>query len=355
MKKIRVALVPRVSGVGGMVSFRRKLSAGMAERGIEISYDVFDPGVDRILVIGGTRQLGQWWQARRRGVRIVQRLDGMNWLHRVRKTGFRHYLRAEYGNLILRLIRNRLAHRVVYQSIFARKWWENAGGKAGIPSSVVYNGVDLEVFRPDEQGGLPTDRMRVLMVEGKIMGGYELGLEHALSMALGLSDQLNHAHSRIGETGVELVVVGKVIDKTKAGIDRKLARSASDKQVSLKWAGLVPSEQVAEFDRSAHLLYSADINAACPNSVLEGMASGTPVVAFETGALPELLAGGAGKVVPYGGDPWKLDPPNTRSLAEAAFEILVNREVYSRAARARAENLFGLDRMVDGYLEAMLG
>lgn len=355
MKQIRVALVPRVSGVGGMVSFRRKLSAAMAERGIEISYDLADPAVDGILVIGGTRQIGQLWQAHRRGVRIVQRLDGMNWLHRVRRTGFRHYLRAEYGNLILRMIRNRLAHRLVYQSFFARKWWENAGGKARIPSCVVYNGVDLEVFRPDEQGGLPTDRVRVLMVEGKIMGGYELGLEHALSLSLRLSDRLGVAHRRFGEHEVELVVVGQVNDKTKAGFEKKLARSRSDKQVNLKWAGLVPLEQVAELDRSAHLLFSADINAACPNSVLEAMASGTPVVAFETGALPELLAGSAGKVVPYAGDPWKLDPPDTRSLAEAAFEILENREVYSRAARARAENLFGLDRMVDGYLEAILG
>lgn len=355
MKQIRIALVPKVSGVGGMVSFRRKLTAALAERGIAISYDLADPAVDAILVIGGTRQIGQLWQARRRGVRIIQRLNGMNWLHRVRRTGFRHYLRAEYGNLILRLIRNRLANRLVYQSSFARKWWENAAGSAPIPVSVVYNGVDLEMFSPDARGGLPSDLVRVLMVEGNIKGGYELGLEHALSLSFQLSDRLNPAHSRVEACEVELLVVGQVDSKIKSGIERKRIDRGRDRRISLTWAGLVSSKQVAEYDRSAHLLYSADINAACPNSVLEALACGTPVVAFETGALPELLAGGGGKVVPYGGNPWQLDPPDTRSLAEAALEILENREVHSRAARAQAENLFGLDRMVDGYLEALLG
>ena len=50
-----------------------------------------------------------------------------------------------------------------------------------------------------------------------------------------------------------------------------------------------------------------------PNSVIEALACGLPVVSFDTGALPELVTPGAGRVVAYGGDPWRLDP---RLLAE---------------------------------------
>jgi glycosyltransferase involved in cell wall biosynthesis len=83
------------------------------------------------------------------------------------------------------------------------------------------------------------------------------------------------------------------------------------------------------------------------------MACGLPVVAFDTGALPELVTMGAGRLVPYGGDPWRLDPPDIGGLVEAA-SVIINRQAdYRMAARKRAEEAFGIDRMVEGYLEAL--
>ena len=120
----RVCLVPRLKGVGGLVSFQEKLSAGLRRRGVEFSQELADGPFAAVLVIGGTRDLPGLWRARRQGARIVQRLNGMNWLQRVRPAGWRHFLRAEYGNRLLALIRGRLAQRIVYQSHFARGWWE---------------------------------------------------------------------------------------------------------------------------------------------------------------------------------------------------------------------------------------
>jgi len=81
-------------------------------------------------------------------------------------------------------------------------------------------------------------------------------------------------------------------------------------------AGLIPRDAIPALDRSAHLLYSADLNAACPNSVIEALACGLPVAGFATGALPELVTGDSGRLVPYGGDPWKLDTPAVPALVE---------------------------------------
>ncbi len=351
----RICLVPQVSGVGGMVSFRHKLSEGLRRRGIQVSYSLDDRPLDAVLVIGGTRQLVGLLRARRAGIPIVQRLDGMNWLHRLLpRSGigeWRHYVRAEYGNRLLSIIRARLATRVIYQSEFSRDWWEQVRGKTPIVAQVIYNGVDLDFYNAQGQRNLPQHRCRLLLVEGSLMGGYEYGLQAAVELASGLQRCLQKDGS---ERSLELVVVGRV----PATLQEKWETFVSEQdrlgQISLTWEGLVPRERIPEIDRSSHLLYSADINPACPNSVIEALACGLPVVAFDTGSLSELVRDQAGLLVPYGGDPWKLDPPDIRALVAAAWKILQNLPAFQQAARQRAEAAFGLDRMVDRYLEVLL-
>jgi glycosyltransferase involved in cell wall biosynthesis len=88
--------------------------------------------------------------------------------------------------------------------------------------------------------------------------------------------------------------------------------------------------------------------------VIEALACGLPVIAFDTGALPELLLGDSGLVTPYGGDPWKLEPPDVPALAQAALAVLADQPRFRSAARLRAEAAFGLDRMVEKYLDVLL-
>src|SRR5512135_3537168 len=123
----RICIVPRVEGTGGMASFRLKLEAGLARRAIGVTHDLAEKA-DAVLVVGGTREVVRLWQARRAGVRLVQRLDGINWIHRVRPTPLRLWLRSETANLLLASIRRRLADRVVYQSEFVRDWWTRRYG-----------------------------------------------------------------------------------------------------------------------------------------------------------------------------------------------------------------------------------
>jgi glycosyltransferase involved in cell wall biosynthesis len=335
----RICLIPNVSGVGGMVTFRGKLVKGLAERGIGVSYDLEDTPYEAILVIGGTRDLVGLWRAKRRGVRVVQRLDGMNWIHRKKRTGWRHYLRAEYGNFILSLIRSRLADQIVYQSEFSHQWWERVYRKSYIPWDVVHNGVDLELYNPNGSSNLPGNQVRILLVEGTIGSGYELGLEIAIHMG----ERLNASYRR----NVEVMVVGR----TSEGLQREW-KDKTD--IKVTFTGEVPVDRIPEMDRSAHVLYAADLNPACPNSVIEALACGLPVAAYDTGALSEIITGGSGQVVPYGGDPWKLEPPDIEGLAKAVNVILDDQARYRIDARQRAEDAFGLDQMVEGYLNALI-
>ncbi len=334
----RICIIPRASNVGGVTSFQAKLAAGLEGLGHQACYDLDETPYQAVLLTGGVRDLPGLVRARHRGVRIVQRLDGINWLHRRVRTGVRHYLRAEYGNRLLALLRRRFVNRIVYQSEFVRGWWRERIGPESVPTSVIHNGVDLSVFTPNGPHEHPSDRFRLLLVEGSLQGGYESGLETALELA----GRLEESHP------VELKVVGRVSLKLQSAMQ-------SRNLTPISWAGVVPHALIPRLDRSAAMLYSADLNAACPNSVIEALACGLPVAGFATGSLPELVTGDSGRLVPYGGDPWKLEKPDVTGLAKAAVEILENQAHFRAAARQRAEEAFGLERMVERYLDVLLG
>ena len=90
---------------------------------------------------------------------------------------------------------------------------------------------------------------------------------------------------------------------------------------------------------------SLDINAACPNTVIEAMSSGLPVVGFDTGALRELVPAGCGEIVDYGSDPWAAGEPDAQSLCLAIEKVLADYSTYSRRAVRHAQENFDIDQL----------
>jgi glycosyltransferase involved in cell wall biosynthesis len=144
---------------------------------------------------------------------------------------------------------------------------------------------------------------------------------------------------------MEVVVAGKVDDATQRSLQSK---------VPVKFLGTIPREQIPTLARSSHMMFSAEVNPPCPNSVIEALACGLPVIGFDSGSLKELVTEDAGCVVPYSGDPWKLETPDISTLALSAGEVLTKQDQFRVAARKRAESAFGLDQMVESYLNVLL-
>jgi glycosyltransferase involved in cell wall biosynthesis len=101
-------------------------------------------------------------------------------------------------------------------------------------------------------------------------------------------------------------------------------------------------------------MYCAEVNPPCPNSVIESLACGLPVIGFDSGSLKELVGDEAGIIVPYGTNPWKLEMPDISALAESASEVLEKQDQFRLSARKRAESEFNLDKMVESYLKVLL-
>jgi glycosyltransferase involved in cell wall biosynthesis len=337
-KKGKICLLPQKLGRGGGASFQARFIEEMLARDIQINHDADDKACKFILVNGGTRHLPSLWRAKQRGARIVQRLDGFNWIHRKRRTGIYHYLRSEINNGILAFIRRYFADAIIYQSRYVLQHWDLAFGRVEASATVVYNGVDLNQYCPSKENARPEDHIRLLVVEGSLSGGHEVGLENAII--------LGETLQKLQNTPIELSIAAYVDDKV-----RKFWEGKSSLWIT--WHGVVPREQIADLDRSAHLLFSAEINAPCPNSVIEALACGLPVISYATGSLPELVSKDSGKLVHYGANYDCLGPPDVNALTNATLKLLSDLQHYQHGARAHAEERFNIDQMVEAYLQVL--
>jgi glycosyltransferase involved in cell wall biosynthesis len=188
----------------------------------------------------------------------------------------------------------------------------------------------------------------MLLLEGSLVGGLNSGLFHAVSVAEKVS----------AKYPLEVIVAGTVDEATQRKIFAQggvLAAGDNGKhRLFVKFLGTVPRAEIPRLARSSHLMFCAEVNPPCPNSVIEALACGLPVIGYDTGSLRELVGGEAGCVTPYGANPWKLETPDAERPASSAGEMLGKQDQFRAAARRRAEDQFGLDQMVDSYLKVLL-
>jgi glycosyltransferase involved in cell wall biosynthesis len=341
MNNKRICIVPKLEGLGGPASFQRRLIPVLQEQGYLVHHDLEDKDTSVVLVNGGTRQLLALWRAKQRGVRIVQRLAQVNWVHRHRFSGLAFTYRSERNNLLLSLIRRFFADHLIYQSQFVQSIWEATYGKVNAHASIIYNGVDVEEFSPAAAKKAHERPIKIAVIEGHLGEGNEIFLANAVNFGEALAAAM--------QTAVVMHVAGDVPNT----ISQKWHRNSDLFQ--LEWRGVVSRQEIIALNHSSHFLFSAELNGGCPNAVIEALACGTPVIGYATGALPELLQGGAGISVPYGGDHWRLDLPDIQALVHAAEEMLDDLPSYQAAARKKALENYAIEAVSADYIKVILG
>jgi glycosyltransferase involved in cell wall biosynthesis len=99
---------------------------------------------------------------------------------------------------------------------------------------------------------------------------------------------------------------------------------------------------VAAFYQMADLYVMSSVQEGLGTAVLDALALAKPVVATETGGIPEIIQNGkTGRLV---------EPANPEALAEGIFDMLSRSEaaqVMANAGRAMVEKYFSIDAMVD--------
>ncbi len=189
----------------------------------------------------------------------------------------------------------------------ARSWHEQLGS---LP--VIYNGVDTGTFTPGPGGGPAVWTGRLVP---------EKGPEHAIAAA------------RLA--GLDLVLAGPISDR--AYFDRVIAPQLGG---DVSYAGHLDQRQLAD------LVGRASVAVVTPRwtepyglVAAEALACGTPVAAYDRGAVAEIVDDRTGRLA---------SPDDTAGLAEA---MLAARGLDRAEARARAVEHWSSLRMARAYVE----
>jgi glycosyltransferase involved in cell wall biosynthesis len=197
-------------------------------------------------------------------------------------------------------------------------------GAAADNVRTIPNGVDGNVFWPREKQlcrskhGIPTNG-RVIVSAGALVErkGHHRVIE-ALKMlaADGMAAQL-------------LIVGGPGPEGAYERELRSLVTSL-DLEDRVRFCGPVDADTMAELMSAADIFCLASSNEGWPNVVHEALACGTPVVATGVGAIPEMLAGGRGLIVPVN------EPVHLEKALALALQMNWDRAAVSAWARARS-------------------
>ena len=322
----------RAKTMGGPGSFQTRLIKELTVRGYQIVYPDSKTAPTVVLVIGGTARLDWLIWCRVKGARIIHRLDGINWRHRVLNCSRWYRLKSEFRNWLTIFIRNYLADEIIYQSLFVKNWWEGVYGLRNTRNAIIYNSLDLDEFYPES-----TDSNNLPLL---ICAEARLNDDHISQ------ETIKHVAKSLYSEGIikGIRIVGELGES-----DRSALSGISGVEV----LGLVPRESMPAILREADIFLNLDVNAACPNAVIEALSSGLPVVGYRTGALPELVPPEAGILVAYGGDPWKVDKPDLMGLSDAIRNVVSNLDQFSCAARRVAEAKYDVRQMTDTYMKVM--
>ena len=101
------------------------------------------------------------------------------------------------------------------------------------------------------------------------------------------------------------------------------------------FAGSLPQTQLLPYYHQADVLVNPSLSEAFGMSLVESMATATPVIATKIGGMPEIVDHGVNGLI--------VEPANSQALAEAIIEIL------SEPSRARAMGEAGRKKVLECY------
>lgn len=222
------------------------------------------------------------------------------------------------------------ADHVFYQSAFCRKSADKFLGERTGPGEILYNAVDTRLF--SARADIHEERPRPFrfLVTGKIDDHLFYRLESTLR---GL------AEARRQGLDCDLEIAGWVADAPLARAQILAEQLGLSEAVT--FTGPYTQERAPYIYRQADAYVMTKHNDPCPNTVLEALACGLPVLYSDSGGVGELV-GPCGVALPCK-ESWDVpQAPEPRAIGNGMLAVAADRGALSTAARARAVDRFDI-------------
>jgi len=227
---------------------------------------------------------------------------------------------------------------VFYQSEFCRRAADKFLGPRLGPGEILYNALDTARFTP-AQGRSDVERKGyTFLITGKIGNHLYYRLESTIAGLRVACD---------GGLDARLVVAGWVEAETRSRAEALTVELGLTERIS--FTGPYTQQQAPEIYRTADAYVMTKHNDPCPNTVLEALASGLPVLYSDSGGVPELVGTDAGVALPCIED-WEVPRvPSPEVVGEGMLRIADNHSNFSVTARRRAVERFDITHWIDRH------
>lgn len=322
----------KIKDIGGTATFAKNFSDAAKKKGLRISSG-FSFDFDTLFIIA---DCPIWYPLIAKLLRrnIVQRLDGV--YHPATPAGKWYPL----YNLKMRIIHNFLADAVIYQSEFSKLSCEKFLGKTGAPqTAIIYNGVDTDKI-PKKTIPRPGNTFPIRL--------------------------LTFAKFRRRDQIEPIIESVKLLDPEKFTLDiygsytDNLGSLFKNLPENILFQGKKTNEDLLKTLCQYDIFLFSD-QSACPNSVLEALAAGLPVAAFDRGSIPELIKPG------YNGEITGINEKSNQFEENYPFGdniyrkhsrkiqlILKNVNSYSKNAQSAIREQFTINHMIQRYIDDVL-
>lgn len=327
---MKIFLPFKQNDIGGTITFVEKFSKKLRESKMEI-FHTFKWQFDVIFIIADC-PLRYPLYAKLMGKKIIQRLDGV--YHPATPVG-RFY---PLYNFKMRIIHSWLADTVIYQSEFSKRSCEKFLGKTGAENAaLIYNGVEIPDTNTPRQTRKDSDPIR-LVTFSKFRRRDQI---EPLIESVKLLDSEKYTFD----------IYGSYTDNLKYFF-RHLPSH-------IRFRGKQEHKELLKIIGQYDIFLFSD-QSACPNSVLEALAAGLPIVAFDRGSIGEIVQKGYnGNTVPLDThDPYRTAYPfipNNYTAFRHAVEETVKGDLarYSENTTEDARQRFSLSKMFILYYEIL--
>ena len=233
----------------------------------------------------------------------------------------------------------------MFQSEFNRRLVNRFKGKVSLPNSIIQNGVDLNEFSPY---GPDIKRMLKLPPEGSVMMTSALWRPHKrLSIVTDVFHLLAESHDDL-----YLIVLGGGVPEDK-----------KSNHPRIRYAGHINPSDLPAWYRTADVFVFLSWLDHCPNTVIEAIASGVPVVCTNQGGTKEIIELARGGIVAEADEEYDFEmvdlysppKPNIGVIVDAVTEIMNNSSEYRARINFEAVDIDQVARQYVQFIKQCLG